>query len=496
MTLHVLCPLRIEARAARSGSTTARVELTGFGPKRSCEAAARLSLDETSAVAVLGFGGALTDDVQPGDLIVATEVRGPAGTQPVPAAQLVASELARAGLSVRLGPVVSTDHAVTGSERAALAQAGGLGVDMESAWLAGATMDRPTVVVRAVVDTPSHELRSPKTVLSSLKAYRALRAAVPVLERWAAAAGPRHVLLAGPRSFCAGVVRAIDVVERAIERYGTPVYVRRQIVHNSSVVRDLERQGAVFVEELDEVPAGARVVLAAHGVAPAVKEDASDRELAVIDATCPLVAKVHTEARRFAKEGYSIVLIGHDDHEEIHGTIGEAPEHIQVVDPEGDAEQVLVHDPERVAFLTQTTLATDEVSTMVDRLRASYPALVGPRSDDICYATQNRQDAVRAIAPDCDVVLVVGSSNSSNSQRLTEVSARAGCPAHLVDGPHEVQLDWIAGASTVGVTAGASAPESLVQAVVDWLSTLGPVEVAERSVVEESVQFTLPVEVR
>jgi 4-hydroxy-3-methylbut-2-enyl diphosphate reductase len=304
------------------------------------------------------------------------------------------------------------------------------------------------------------------------------------------------VLLAGPRSFCAGVERAIDIVERALDRYGPPVYVRRQIVHNTHVVRDLEARGARFVDELDAVPDGALVVIAAHGVAPEVHAEAHERGLRVIDATCPLVAKVHAEARRFARDGYRIVLVGHLDHEEVQGTVGEAPEAIEVVDEPEAADRVQASDPDHVAYLTQTTLAVDEVEEVVDALRARFPALTGPRADDICYATQNRQEAVRTLAAECDVMLVVGSRNSSNSNRLVEVAERFGCTARLLEDASELDADLVRDASTIGITAGASAPESLVQGVVEALAAIGPVDVVERDVVQESMRFTLPAEVR
>ena len=308
-----------------------------------------------------------------------------------------------------------------------------------------------------------------------------------------AAVGRRRVLLAAPRSFCAGVERAIDVVELALQRYGRPVYVRRQIVHNTHVVRDLESKGAVFVGELEDVPDGAVVVLAAHGVAPAVREQATRRSLLTIDATCPLVAKVHREARRYADAGYALVLVGHADHEEIVGTVGEAPDDIAVVTSLDDVIDLRVPDDRRVAYLTQTTLATDETGQVVEALRARFAELEGPAADDICYATQNRQDAVRLLAAECDLILVVGSRNSSNSNRLVEVSRRAGCPAHLIEDESEIDPSWIDGAATIGLTAGASAPEAIVQRVVD---ALAPDEVVERHLVGESVHFTLPPEVR
>jgi 4-hydroxy-3-methylbut-2-enyl diphosphate reductase len=303
---------------------------------------------------------------------------------------------------------------------------------------------------------------------------------------------PRRVLLAGPRSFCAGVDRAIAIVERALERFGAPVYVRRQIVHNLHVIRDLEARGAIFVEELDEVPDGAVTVFAAHGVAPPVRRDADERRLQVIDATCPLVAKVHTEARSFARRDYDIVLIGHADHEEVEGTVGEAPDRIRIIDGPADVALLDVRDPQKVAYLTQTTLAVDETAGVIDALRERFPALAGPASDDICYATQNRQDAVRALAERADAILVLGSRNSSNSKRLVEVAERAGCPALLVDEAADVPPERLAGVRSVGVTAGASAPESLVQELVSALDGLGGVTVAEVQTAREDVHFKLP----
>jgi 4-hydroxy-3-methylbut-2-en-1-yl diphosphate reductase len=326
---------------------------------------------------------------------------------------------------------------------------------------------------------------------TDLRADRALRRARRVLASWAAATAPRTVLLAEPRSFCAGVERAIEVVERALDRYGPPVYVRRQIIHNSHVVADLESRGAVFVDEVEQAPAGARLVFSAHGVSPAVEAAAERRGQTVIDATCPLVAKVHHEVRRFAKRDYSVVLVGHAHHDEVEGTMGERAD-IRLVSSPEDARTIDVADPERVAYVTQTTLALDDVAEVVDALRDRFPSLVGPRADDVCYATQNRQDAVRAIADDCDLLLVAGSANSSNSNRLVEVANRAGCAAHLVDDVGDVDLAWLAGASTVGVTAGASAPPWVVDRLIEALAGLGPVEVETRTVAEESVRFSLP----
>jgi 4-hydroxy-3-methylbut-2-enyl diphosphate reductase len=332
-------------------------------------------------------------------------------------------------------------------------------------------------------------------VAAGIRALAVLRRARGALGEWAQAVGERRVLLAAPRSFCAGVERAIEIVELALEQRTAPVYVRKQIVHNEHVVADLERRGAVFVEELDEVPHGATVVFSAHGVSPAVKEDAKARGLDVIDATCPLVNKVHAEARRFAADGDTIFFVGHNGHEEVEGTYGEAPDAIEIVETLDDVARVEAKDPSRVSFLTQTTLAVDEAGEIVDALRERFPALRGPKSDDICYATTNRQQAVRAVARESDVVLVVGSQTSSNSRRLVEVAQREGAAAYLVDDERDVDVAWLGGAATVGVTAGASAPDTLVRRLIDAIGALGGVEVEERTTTTESIQFRLPREV-
>ena len=371
---------------------------------------------------------------------------------------------------------------------ARLAATGAVAVDADSlALLAGRPWDRPIAVVRAIADVP--------TSIANWLALQSLRAAVPALDFWAAAAGPRTVLLAGPRSFCAGVERAIETVERALQHYGRPVYVRRQIVHNRHVVSELEVQGAVFVTELDQVPDGATVVLSAHGVAPAVRAEAAARGFRVVDATCPLVAKVHHEVRRFRQRGYQVVLIGHAGHDETEGTLGEAGG-ISLVEDVRDVSALEVDDPGHLAYVTQTTLSPDDVADMVAALSRRFPAIVGPHAADICYATQNRQDAVRAVAGDCDVVLVIGSANSSNGARLVEVAARAGSHAELVEDEHHLRLDWFPGAGTIGVTAAASTPPVIVDRVVATLGGLGPIAVEERSVRAEHVNFPLPLEVR
>jgi 4-hydroxy-3-methylbut-2-en-1-yl diphosphate reductase len=306
----------------------------------------------------------------------------------------------------------------------------------------------------------------------------------------------RTVLLASPRSLCAGVERAIETVERALAAGQGPVYVRKQIVHNQHVVADLAARGAIFVAELDEVPdpppAGTVVVFSAHGVSPAVRDEAQRRALRVVDATCPLVAKVHSEARRFADHGDTVVLIGHAGHEETQGTLGEAPEAMVLAQNVADVERLRVADPGRVSYLTQTTLAADETAGIIHALRARFPALKGPASDDICYASTNRQRALTQVAERAEVVLVVGSANSSNSVRLVELARRHGTPAYLIDDAGQIDLAWLAGADVVGVTAGASAPQHLVGQVLELLRTLGPVRVIEHVVAAETIQFTLP----
>jgi len=304
------------------------------------------------------------------------------------------------------------------------------------------------------------------------------------------------VLLASPRGYCAGVDRAVDAVERALAKHGAPVYVRKQIVHNLHVVRDLESKGAVFVEEETQVPEGAVVVLSAHGVAPEVYSNSRVRDLEVIDATCPLVTKVHVEARRFAADGRTIVLIGHAGHEEVVGTTGQAPERTILVQSPAEARTVEVPDPDNLSYLTQTTLSVDETNEILQILRHRFPGIEGPPREDICYATQNRQDAVKAIAPRVDVLLVIGSKNSSNSNRLAEVSSERGTPAHLVDDETDVDPAWLEGAETVGLTSGASAPEWLVDRMLDWLAEHGFADVEVVTLAEESVRFSLPAGVR
>jgi 4-hydroxy-3-methylbut-2-en-1-yl diphosphate reductase len=529
--LLVYAPLRFEANAVRKGLTqsTSHVQRTGMGATRSRKSAAQSQPGPFGAMVVMGTAAGLADDLSPGDLVVATEVTDGETTITLPGANLLAAELRRAGLNARAGRVIQVKKIVSSSERSRLAADGYLAADMESAAivaavkglepsatdqaagstqagdaaapslnavdaaaLAAATAGHPVAVIRAVSDGGF----GPGMVTGGMAALRSLRAAAPVAERWAAACRERTVLLAGPRSFCAGVERAIEIVERALELRGAPVYVRKQIVHNTRVVSDLEQRGAIFVDELDEVPNGATVVFSAHGVAPAVRSDASERSLSVIDATCPLVSKVHAEARRFAEKGYTVALIGHAGHEEVEGTLGEAPDSTVLVQTAADVAALSVEDPSKVAYLMQTTLAIDEAADVSGALREKFPQMRAPGSDDICYATTNRQAAVRAVATEADVVLVAGSKNSSNSVRLVERSEREGTPAHLIDGATDIDLSWLADASVVGLTAGASAPPAVVSEIITALSGLGTVTVTERVTTTESVQFGLPREVR
>ncbi len=306
----------------------------------------------------------------------------------------------------------------------------------------------------------------------------------------------RRLLLASPRGYCAGVERAVETVERALELQGPPVYVRKQIVHNAHVVRDLERRGAVFVESEEDAPEGALLVLSAHGVAPAVHEGAARRGLQTVDATCPLVAKVHAEARRYAAEGYTILLVGHKGHEEVEGTLGEAPEATVLVQTADDAARVRVSDPARVAYVTQTTLSVDETAEIVATLRRRFPEIEGPQAGDICYATTNRQRAVKELVSEIDLLLVIGSQNSSNSKRLVETARAAGVAAHLIDDEAAIDERWLEGAETVGLTSGASAPEHLVRRVCEWFRARGVEEIVSAGAVVEDVFFRLPVEIR
>lgn len=306
------------------------------------------------------------------------------------------------------------------------------------------------------------------------------------------AMAPDKLLLAAPRGYCAGVDRAVRTVARALELYGAPVYVRKEIVHNKHVVEQLRSEGAVFVESETQVPEGATVVFSAHGVAPRVHANARRRALQTIDATCPLVTKVHVEARKFAADGYTIVLVGHAGHEEVEGTMGEASDHIILIEREQDVDRIVVRDPNRVAYISQTTLSVDETRAIIKRLRERFPAIIGPRTDDICYATTNRQAAVKQLARQCELVLVIGSRNSSNSNRLVEVAREHGADSHLIDNEGQVRDEWLTGKRVVGITSGASAPEDLVKRLVEYFRARGTSDVRDLEVVQEDVRFMLP----
>ncbi|WP_347350150.1 4-hydroxy-3-methylbut-2-enyl diphosphate reductase [Intrasporangium sp.] len=496
-TLLVCAPSGREATHLRQAPAAPAVARTGVGPLASARAAASPRVRHADALAVVGIGAGVAAGLAPGDVVVASEVRPPHGAAlPCSSAPLLAHALRRQGLPVHVGPVASVTHVVTNRDRRALAATGVLAADMESVWLLRPAQAGARAVVRVVADPAGEPLLRPGTLAHVRRALATLPELAPALTAWGAAAGPHRVLLAGPRSFCAGVVRAIEVVDRALDQRGAPVYVRKQIVHNSHVVRRLQERGAVFVDELDEVPAGATVIFSAHGVAPQVRAQANRRGLQVIDATCPLVAKVHAEVRRFADGGDTVILIGHHGHEEAVGTMGERPGATVLVQDRDEAERVQVPDPTRVSYLVQTTLAADEVSGIVQVLARRFPHLQAPPSEDICYATTNRQLALRAVTGQAQLVLVVGSANSSNSQRLVETARRCGVPAHLIDDVGGLDLGWLAGVATVGLTAGASAPQELVDEVVTAIGGLGPLQVHEARLVEENVHFNVPKEVR
>ncbi len=307
---------------------------------------------------------------------------------------------------------------------------------------------------------------------------------------------PSKLLLAAPRGYCAGVDRAVQTVEHALDLHGAPVYVRKEIVHNKHVVEQLTERGAIFVDQETEVPEGALVVFSAHGVSPAVHANSAKRQLRTIDATCPLVTKVHVEARKFAEEGYTIIMIGHDGHEEVEGTTGEAPDSIILVETTEDVDRLEIDDPDRVAFITQTTLSVDETAGVIARLRERFPNIASPKSDDICYATTNRQLAVKQLANECDLVLVIGSRNSSNSNRLVDVTRELGTPSYLIDKAAEVDEEWLEGVETLGITSGASAPEELVTELVDMFRARGTDDVSELRAIDEDVRFMLPKQIR
>jgi 4-hydroxy-3-methylbut-2-enyl diphosphate reductase len=487
----VLAPLRIE-QLALSGHPGLEVVHGGMGPRRARAAAASALSVEAPAVAVAGLCAGIAPELNAGDVVCANELIAD-GEEPVliPGSGLLATALRRAGLQVHVGALASSEHLEGPAVRRRHAPEA-IALDMESAWLAAAAGGRPFAVLRVVADADGRHLADPRTAVACLRALAALRRSRAALADWAAAVGSREVLLPAPRSFCAGVERAIEIVELALAKCGPPVYVRKQIIHNDHVVAELERRGAIFVDELDGVPSGATVVFSAHGVSPAVRRAAAEAGHDVIDATCPLVNKVHGEARRFAAEGRTIFLIGHADHEEVEGTLGEAPGSITVIADLEAARDASAADPRRVAYLTQTTLAVDETEEIVQALRARFPELRGPASEDICYATANRQAALRSVARDAEVVLVVGSPRSSNSQRLVEVARREGARAYLVEDETRLDPAWFVGVRRLAITAGASAPDYLVGRIVESLGSLGAVTLEERTTTVESIRFRLP----
>lgn len=490
MTATVFTPLRSEWLALRDRVRTPDLVRSGRATGES----------RPGSVLVAGVAGALRDDLLPGDLVVATEVwRGedpstdPGARIICPAAPIVAGDLRRIGLLVHTGPIVTVDGVVHDPDRRRrLADTGALAVDTESAGLV--STDGTTVVVRAVVDTPDRPLLRPGTPARGVAALASLRRAAPVIEAWAAATGERELLLAGPRSFCAGVERAIEIVERALERFGAPVYVRRQIVHNRHVVDDLERRGAVFVEEADDVPPGSTLVLAAHGVAPEVRSTAAERELKVIDATCPLVSKVHAQGRHYVRQGRTVILIGHAGHPEVEGTLGQIPGKVLLVQTEADVAKLDLPADTPLAYVTQTTLSVDDTRGIIAALYRRFKDVNGPGTKDICYATQNRQTALLELSKLVDVIFVVGATNSSNSNRLCEIGIEAGTPTHLIANGSEIKPEWLTGVEVVGITAGASAPEVMVKDVIDTLRRMAPVELSTLPGEDEHIEFRVPLE--
>ena len=489
LPLLILAPLRIEARALRRGAGAARVRVTGMGPEAAARATQGLrQLPAEGPVAVAGFGGALRPEIRAGEVVVATEVRGPGGVLQLPSAPAIAQALRLAGLIVHLGPVVSIDHVVYGKERSRLASGGALAVDMESYWLVADRCavpcavpgDHLTCVVRVILDSPRKSTARLSTAASLPKAYRSLVAVGSALGTWAAALGPREVQVASPRSFCTGVNRAIESTEEALEQFGPPVYVLHEIVHNKHVVDSFRERGVVFVPYISDVPEGETVIFSAHGVGQAERHQAESRHLRVVDATCPLVARVHAKAKFHARRGRHIVLIGKKGHDEVEGVMGEVPEHIHLVEGPTDIESLDLDGRRDIAVLTQTTLIPHEVEDLIRALKDRFPEVVVSTALDVCYASQNRQEAVRRMSPQCDLVLVLGSRNSSNSKRLVEEASRLGTPARLVDDESEVDLAWLASVRTLGLTAGASAPESLLERMIDFMGTLGPVEIHEQ----------------
>ena len=496
--LVVAAPLHVEAAAVASAWPAARVVRSGFGRGGALQTAERLAEDDAArrGLVVAGTCAAVSDTLRPGDVVLADHIDDGRELVAMPPVGLLERELRRRGLRVHRGTVRTVERILGPADRRALSETGAIAVDMESTWLLSRPLAAQTAVVRCVVEPAERGLISPWVALDAARGLHALRECGKALGTWGRALAGRTVLLAEPRSYCAGVERAIDIVRLALQQRGAPIYVRKQIVHNTHVVESLRQQGAIFVEELADVPRGATVIFSAHGVSPAVRAEAAERGLHVIDATCPLVAKVHAEARRFVARGDNVVLIGHAGHEEVEGTMGEAPGLIHLVEDAGDVDALELDGDRPVTYLTQTTLGIDDTRDVIAHLGERFTSLAPPPADDICYATHNRQRALTEVARRSDLVLVVGSETSSNSKRLVEVAEREGTPAELIDDERGIDLRWLAGVETVGVTAGASAPEHLVRRVIAALAELGPLTVEDSVLTSETVHFRLPREVR
>lgn len=489
-SLLIMAAMHIEGWALARAGGGAEVAVTGMGRKAADGAARRLDhLSSRRPVAISGFCGGLRPDIRPGEVVVATQIRGPDGVLEIPDASTVAQTLRFAGLRVHVGPIISTDHIVHGKERSRLAGDGALAVDMESYWLLAGrharadegenAPDSRSCVVRVVLDASRGGAAWRHPLASGLRAYRSLVHVGVGLRVWAGALAPRTVLIAAPRSFCTGVNRAIETTEEALRHLEAPIYVLHEIVHNRHVVGSFRERGVVFVPEIDHVPEGETVVFSAHGVGQEERRIARDRGLSVIDATCPLVAKVHAKAKHYVDRGFDVVLIGKKGHDEVEGVVGEARDSIHVVEKMADIADLNLDGGRQIAVLSQTTLIPHEVEVLVGALKRQFPGLHVPPGMDICYASQNRQEAVRRLAPHCDLVMVLGSENSSNSKRLVEEVRRMGTSARLVDDEADVDPAWLQGVRTLGLTAGASAPEALVERMIAFVGTLGPVDARE-----------------
>ena len=497
--LLVLAPLWLEGLALRRGSRTAKIMVTGMGAAAAARAALSLSREGSMprALAVAGVCGALARGMRPGDVVVATEIRGTHTSTDLASAPALAQALRGRGLTVRLGPVLCSRGVARGAERDRLAaehpegREAALVVDMESAWLLSpevlaAMQTERIALVRVVLDTKEAGFGLPSLPAATRKAFAVLREIGGALESWAQALGPRTVYLGAPRSFCSGVKRAIDTTEAALTS-SSRLYVLKEIVHNKHVVGSFRERGVAFVDSVTDVPSGETVVFSAHGVSPQVRALANDRGLRTIDATCPLVARVHRRAKNLVSSGHEVVLIGKKGHDEVEGVVGEAPTRIHVVEKPDDIGTLKIPRDGRVGLITQTTLAQSQIQPTIDRLKERFPDISLPRMSDICNASRDRQEAVRALAAQCELVLVIGSQNSSNSRRLLEESEKAGTKAVLIDDQSELDFSLLERSRIIGLTAGASAPEADVEGMLEFLRSLGPVEVRETTVAESGL---------